>query len=421
MIIFESTFPNDFREAEIGQILNYVLTGKFCQVVSVPGGGKATILRVLAHNRNLLKFHLKEKEKSLRLEYINLHGIASFDELQIYKFLLVSLSGEAPVADDPLLVARQLREYVNSQAGQKQTLVLLLDHFDEYQNQLTRSFFLLLKDMSSVAKYRFSTVFASRRDLRELVDPEILKEFYDFFTDNAVYVKVYEEKTTNFMLSQLEEVFDKKLPEKIKLEIVGATGGHAKLTKVVGELALRENLEPKIQMLLANPLVSAALFEIWLYLTAQEQQVLIQLAAKALLTADQIPQNLIKSGLVAENGDFTIALFEHFIKTTVPTIAPVQITYNETTREIKKGENIVSDLLSPQEYRLLRFLIENQGKIAGRDEIIGTVWPDAKVAEGISDEAIDQMIFRLRKKIEDQPNVPKHITTIKGQGWRFSP
>lgn len=441
MIIFESTFPNDFREAEIRQILNYVVTGKSCQVVSVPGGGKATILRVLAHNRNLLKFHLKEKEKSLRLEYINLHGIASFDQLQIYKFLHIALTNEAPAVDDPLLVARQLKEFVNSQASQKQTLVLLLDHFDEYQNQLSRSFFQLLKDLSSVAKYRFSAIFATRRDLRELLDPEILKEFYDFFTDNTVFVKVYEEKTTNFMLSQLEEVFDKKLPEKIKQEIIGVTGGHAKLTKVVTELTLRENTEPKIQELLANPLVSAALFEIWLYLTAQEQQILIQLAAKASLTADQIPQNLIKSGLIKQSQtqqsnpllprseasnltiqqyEFSIALFEHFIKSTVPTIAPVQITYNETTREIKKGENIVSDLLSPQEYRLLKFLVENQGKIAGRDEIIEVVWPDTKVAEGISDEAIDQMIFRLRKKIEDQPNAPKHIITIKGQGWRFN-
>jgi len=82
---------------------------------------------------------------------------------------------------------------------------------------------------------------------------------------------------------------------------------------------------------------------------------------------------------------------------------------------------VISDLLSPQEFRLLRFLIQNEGKIIGRDEIIEAVWTDVKSQEGISDEAIDQMIFRLRKKIEDEPQAPKHIVTVKGLGVRFQP
>ncbi|MDP2632725.1 MAG: helix-turn-helix domain-containing protein, partial [Candidatus Curtissbacteria bacterium] len=91
------------------------------------------------------------------------------------------------------------------------------------------------------------------------------------------------------------------------------------------------------------------------------------------------------------------------------------------TREILKGTNIISDLLSKQEYRLLVFLIQNEGKIAERGEIIEAVWPDIQVQEGISDEAIDQMVFRLRKKIEDEPNSAKHIITVKGRGLRFQP
>ena len=86
-----------------------------------------------------------------------------------------------------------------------------------------------------------------------------------------------------------------------------------------------------------------------------------------------------------------------------------------------RGQNLITDLLSPQEYRLLQFLIENQGRLITRDEIIKAVWPQALVAEGITDEAIDQLIYRLRKKTEDDPNNPKHTITVKGQGFRFNP
>lgn len=438
MILFESTFPNDFRQTEIKQILGYATTGKFCQVVSIPGGGKATILRLLAHNRNLLKFHLKEKEKSLRLEYINLHGLAIYDDLQISKFLLISLRHTKPSTNDPLVITRQLHEFVNSLASQNQTLVLLFDHFDEYQNRLPRSFFQLLRDLNSLAKYRFCAVFATRRDLKELIDPEILKEYYEFFIDNTICIKTYDEKAINFLFSQLEGVFAKKLSQKDKADITKTTGGHAKLTKVITELVLREATSPENQQLLANPLVRATLFELWLYLTAQEQQALRELTDNSVPKEDMILENLKNLGLITEKSQnqqsnplhpqseassfvFSIPLFAEFVKTIVPAIAPEQITYNAVTHEITKGQNVISDLLSPQEYRLLWFLIENKDKIAQRSEIISAVWLDAKVAEGISDEAIDQMIFRLRKKIENQPNLPKHVITIKGQGWRFVP
>ncbi len=421
MLILESTFPNNYRETEISKILDYITTGKFCQVIAVPGGGKATILRILAHNRNILKYHLMEQEKTLRFEYINLFELTSYDELSITKFLLLSLSHETAKSDDPHAITKRLQEIANKFASQNQTLVLLFDHFDEYQNQLPRSFFQLLRDMNSVAKYRFSTVFATRRDLKELIDPEILRQYYDFFVGNAVYIQLHDEQATSLIFSQTEEVFKKKLPSKDKQEIKAMTGGHAKLTKVIAELALRENIIPDIPVLLTKSLVSATLFELWFYLTAQEQHLFKMLVNKQESQVSKIPENLINSSLILADTNFTIPLFEEFIKTTIPALEPEKITYDQSTKEIKKGESVISDLLSPQEYRLMRFLVQNQGEIITRDEIIKSVWPDTQVAEGISDEAIDQMVFRLRKKIEDEPSVPKHVITIKGQGWRFSP
>src|SRR3989344_619594 len=421
MIIFESTFPKDYRSDEIKRILDHVTTGKFCQLVCIPGAGKATILRLLAHNRNVLKLHLGEKEKSIRFIYSNLLELTSYDDAQIAKFLLLALDQKIPKTDDSLVLTKQLNETVNNLAGRGQTLVLLFDHFDEYQNRLPRSFFQLLRGLNSVAKYKFAAVFATRRDLRELIDPEILKEFYDFFVGNTVYMQVWDKAASDFMFAQIEEVFKKKIPDADKKNILQATAGHAKLTKITAELFLRENIKLSKELLLASSLVRAALFELWLFLTAPEQQVLIQIAKGNEPEKDQTLESLEKFDLVKQDLSFTIPLFPQFVLKIIPTITPQKITYDQNTKEIRKGENVISDLLSPQEYRLLKFLIENQGKIAERDQIIKFVWPDAKAIEGISDEAIDQMVFRLRKKIEDEPNSPKHIITLKGQGLRFAP
>src|SRR3989338_1511896 len=212
MKIFESSFPKDYRQQEIKQILDFATTGKFCQLVCVPGAGKATILRLLAHNRSLLKFQLGEKEKMIRFIYLNLLELPNYDEAQIAKFLLLSLDQPVRAQNDPLILTKLLNETVNRLANEGQTLIFLFDHFDEYQNRLPRTFFQMLKGFKNLAKYKFATVFATRRDLKELMDPEILKDFYDFFTDNAIYLKIHDQKATDLIFGQIEKVFGNKLP-----------------------------------------------------------------------------------------------------------------------------------------------------------------------------------------------------------------
>lgn len=429
MQIFESQFPNDFRQAEIKKILDYVLVGKFCQVVCIPGAGKATVLRLLAHNRNLLKFHLQEKEKSLRFVYLNFFELTDFQEAQIVKFLLLALDQKPQSADDFLVLTKQLHETVNNLAHQSQTVVFLFDHFDEFQNRLPRSFFQMLKSLKSLAKYKFSVVFATRRDLVGLVDEEIIKDYWDFFVGNTIYLKVLNEGALEYMFLQIEKIFEKKLKPEQKTKLAKIAGGHAKLTKIITELVLSQKAAPETEDLLKNQQVQASLYEIWLFLTGEEQHELYKLSQNGSLQnaseASPILGNLINFDLIRRKGksnnlDFTIPIFAEFLKNTTPNTHE-KITYNPQSREIKKGASIISELLSPQEYRLLEFLIQNQGRITERDEIISAVWPQTEVTEAVSDEAIDQMVFRLRKKIEDEPATPKHILTVKGRGLKFEP
>jgi two-component system alkaline phosphatase synthesis response regulator PhoP len=74
--------------------------------------------------------------------------------------------------------------------------------------------------------------------------------------------------------------------------------------------------------------------------------------------------------------------------------------------------------LAGRELQLLRYLVEHRGKTLSRDELLQNVW---EYQPDISTRTIDVHIAWLRQKIEDNPQYPKHILTVRGSGYRFSP
>jgi len=73
--------------------------------------------------------------------------------------------------------------------------------------------------------------------------------------------------------------------------------------------------------------------------------------------------------------------------------------------------------LSRKEYDLLSFLHRKAGKVCAKDEIINEVWPEVQDPGGISDATIDQLIYRLRGKIEPDLSGPRRIISKKGFGY----
>ena len=74
--------------------------------------------------------------------------------------------------------------------------------------------------------------------------------------------------------------------------------------------------------------------------------------------------------------------------------------------------------LSVQQYSLLIMLYENEGSIVSRNEITARVWEESSGA-GISNEAIDALVRRLRYRLaEYEPDID-FIETLRGYGFRF--
>ena len=72
--------------------------------------------------------------------------------------------------------------------------------------------------------------------------------------------------------------------------------------------------------------------------------------------------------------------------------------------------------LTLMEAKLLRYLIENEGRAVSRNEILEKVW---ELQEDTDTRAIDNFIVRLRKYIEDEANDPKIVQTVRGVGYKF--
>lgn len=72
--------------------------------------------------------------------------------------------------------------------------------------------------------------------------------------------------------------------------------------------------------------------------------------------------------------------------------------------------------LSPREFELLRYLIERKGETVSRDKLLEDVWGYESYP---STRTVDTHIAKLRSKIGDSGQEPKHILTIHGFGYKF--
>ena len=72
--------------------------------------------------------------------------------------------------------------------------------------------------------------------------------------------------------------------------------------------------------------------------------------------------------------------------------------------------------LTRKEFDLLRYLVENRDEILTRDRLLEDVWGYERFP---TTRTVDSHILRLRQKLEPDPEHPRYILTVHGQGYRF--
>lgn len=89
------------------------------------------------------------------------------------------------------------------------------------------------------------------------------------------------------------------------------------------------------------------------------------------------------------------------------------LTVNFASKQVRVNGNIIK--LTALEFKLLAYLIEKRGKVISKNELFEKVWEDRFTGDG----TLSVHIRRLREAIESNPNEPKYIATVWGDGYKF--
>lgn len=84
-------------------------------------------------------------------------------------------------------------------------------------------------------------------------------------------------------------------------------------------------------------------------------------------------------------------------------------------RSVTRDGNPVS--LSPTEFKMLKFMIENRGRAISEEELLQSVWG---LEEGMERGYVRRYIWFLRQKLEQDPSDPQIVQTVRGFGYRIA-
>jgi len=130
--------------------------------------------------------------------------------------------------------------------------------------------------------------------------------------------------------------------------------------------------------------------------------------------------------VILQDGDLLgIALAQQFLFLTSDATMPLaegvrsgRLMMDQKSRRVWVQQQQVNPPLSAQQFKLLWMLYENQGQVLSRADLVTTVWGEDQMA-GVSDQALDALIRRLRDRLAALDPTHQYIDTVRGHGVRL--
>ncbi len=91
---------------------------------------------------------------------------------------------------------------------------------------------------------------------------------------------------------------------------------------------------------------------------------------------------------------------------------------DRAARKVFIGGHELTPPLSLAQYRLLTLLLDQEGQVVSRDAIVMAVWTEEE-SMGVSEQAIDALVRRLRDRIAAADPDHAYVVTVRGHGFRL--
>jgi two-component system alkaline phosphatase synthesis response regulator PhoP len=104
-----------------------------------------------------------------------------------------------------------------------------------------------------------------------------------------------------------------------------------------------------------------------------------------------------------------------------PLTPVLQYRFGEVVVDFERREVLRAGVpvnLAAKELQLLRNLIDHRGQVMSRERLLTRIWQDQPF---IGSRTVDVHIAWLRQKLENNPQSPRHIVTVRGEGYCFEP
>ena len=131
--------------------------------------------------------------------------------------------------------------------------------------------------------------------------------------------------------------------------------------------------------------------------------------------------------VILQDGDTVqIALAQQFLYLTSDATVPLadfedssgRLRLELRSRRVWVDSQSIEPPLSALQFQALRVLSDHQGQVVDRHQLVSEVWGEEQ-AVGVSDQALDALLRRLRDRISEIDPVHAYIVTVRGHGVRL--
>lgn len=136
---------------------------------------------------------------------------------------------------------------------------------------------------------------------------------------------------------------------------------------------------------------------------------------------------LVTDTVPLKDGDTVqIALAQQFVFLTSDATVPLiekdhqsgRLRLDERSRRVWVNDRLIDPSLSALQFHVLRVLYDNQGQVVDRTLLVRASWGEDE-AVGVSDQALDALLRRLRDRLAELDSSHKYIVTIRGHGVKL--
>jgi DNA-binding winged helix-turn-helix (wHTH) protein len=137
--------------------------------------------------------------------------------------------------------------------------------------------------------------------------------------------------------------------------------------------------------------------------------------------------NALSAPVMLQDGDaMQVSFIQEFLFFTSDATMPLshgtgrmgRLIMESKSRRVWVNQQQVAPPLSAQQFRLLAALYENPGQVISRMDLVTAVWGEEQ-ASGVSDQALDALIRRLRERLGALDPEQPYVDTVRGHGVRL--